>query len=134
MGFSLIGNSGDSRTTQNIYETSYSASLNPQLEATSPGSAALSQSPLVQGGGIGTYAPSAAYSYQNSPVNVVSTGSNTGDSALAALQGLQATQTAATDTTPGTNTPTSLSSILGANGIYYVLGAIVLLFLSHHKG
>lgn len=133
MGFSLVGNSGSSSTTSNVYETSYSASLNPQLdlEGSGAGASAVDFAPLLQGSTLGDYAPSNSSIY--APVNTVSTGAIQGDSAIAALSALSSSQTGASEAA-GTSTSTdSLSSLLSGNTIYWILGAIIVLFLAHPK-
>lgn len=142
MGFSLVGNSGDTKTTQNY--TSYSGSLNPQfdLQGAGAGASAFDQSPLVQGGQIGNYAPAASSFYN--PVNVVISGDNYGDSALQTIAQIEATQTAASEA-PGNPTAASagasaspavnsLSSLISSDGIYLVFFGVLLFLVSHHRG
>jgi hypothetical protein len=134
MGFSLVGNSGDQKTTNNVYETTYTASLNPQLDqqGAGPGDIGVNVSPNFQGTNAGGSVDT-NLSSNFAPVNVVSTGSNLGDTALAALQAISANQ--ASDTQgPGVAAPAStLSTLLSGNTLYWILGAIVVLFLAHKK-
>lgn len=136
MGFSLVGNSGDQKTTNNVYTTTNTASLNPQIDqqGAGPGDFAVNVSPNFQGGAGGNVDTNLSSYY--APVNVTSTGSALGDSALAAIQAISANQASNTQTPPSPNTTasaSSLSSLFGGNFIYWALGAIVLLFLAHHK-
>jgi hypothetical protein len=135
MGFSLVGNSGDSKTNTTVYDTTYTASLNPQfdLEGSGAGATAIDLSPIVQGGPLSSYAPLAFSTYN--PINIVSTGDNLGDTAVAALGQISGQQTASSEAA-GTSSTTSstLSSLFAGNNIYYWLAAVVFLLLSHHKG
>jgi hypothetical protein len=137
MGFSLVGNSGSSSTTSNVYETSYSASLNPQFDqaGSGAGSAAIDVAPLLQGSSFDTLSPNIADYY--APLNILTTGAITGDSAIAGLQALAAAQTNASEA-GGSSTPTStstsaLSSLFSGSNIYWVLAGLVLLFLAWRK-
>lgn len=134
MGFSLIGNSGDQTTSTTVYDTSYSASNNPQLDQQGSGAGALAAdfSPLLQNSKIANYNPNLASTY--APTNIVSSGSALGDTALSLLSALGLNNTSSSEATgvqPVQPDSGTLSDIFGGNSIYYVLAAIVLLFLSH---
>lgn len=136
MGFSLVGNSGDSSTSSTTFVTNYSASNNPQADLQGSGAGAIAAifAPLLQGSTLNGYSPQFSSNY--SPVNVVQTGENLGDSALAALAQISGSQYAASEA-PGTSDSSTgtgfLASLLQGNTIYIVLGGIVLLFLAHKK-
>jgi hypothetical protein len=128
MGFSLIGNSGDQKTSTNVYETTETADLNPQIdqEGSGAGALGLNISPNFQGGAGGDVSTTAGSYY--APVNITSTGDNLGDSALAAVAGISGTQSGDDGVATA---PTTLSSLLSGNTIYWIIGALVLLFLAH---
>jgi hypothetical protein len=133
MGLSLVGNSGDQTTTSNVYETTNTASINPQVdqEGSGPGAVALQISPNVQDGSIGELNTNLSSYF--APINVVSTGDLLGDTALSALSSIASNQESDTQG-PGVAAPAStLSSLLSGNTLYWILGAIVILFLAHKK-
>lgn len=132
MGFSLVGNSGDQQTTTNQTTNNYSASINPQLdqEGSGAGAFALNISPTSEGGSTGEIDPDISDYY--APVDISSVGSAVGDSALASLASIANTQ-AQSQNPSGTPTTTTLQGLLSGDAIYWILGAIVLLFLAHHK-
>jgi hypothetical protein len=138
MGFSLVGNSGDTKQTTNNYD--YTASLNPQLDFDGAGGGVLGLTvdPLAQGGSIGDIETDLNDYY--APVSITTTGDNLGDSALSSLSSLAAAN-AANQVTPAATASASmssgisddLSSLFSGNSIYYVLAAIVIFFLAEHK-
>lgn len=133
MGFSLVGNSGDSSSTSNVYETSNTASLNPQndQQGASTGAFAVNYSPQVVGGGSIGGLDGGINDYY-APVTISSIGTAAGDSALAAATNIADTQA---QSIPGASSTQSggLSSLFSGSWIYWILGALVLLFLAHHK-
>lgn len=135
MGFSLVGNSGDQKTTTNVYDQNYTASLNPQLSqsGSGPGSTGVIVSPNLQGyNSVGEISTTVGNYF--APVNITSTGDNLGDTALKAIQAISSQAGNNLPPQPGTAPPTNtLGSLLSGNTLYFVLGGIVLLFLAHHK-
>lgn len=134
MGFSLVGNSGDQKTTNNVYETNNTASINPQADLTGAGAgaSALQFAPNVQGS-TGTDI-SADLSSNYAPVSITTTGDVLGDSALQAIQAIDSAQVqGTTGNTTAVATGTTLSSLFSGNTLYWILGALVVLFLAHKK-
>lgn len=130
MGFSLVGNSGDQTTTSNVFETNYSASLNPQLNLDGgAGGSAQSNSPLFQGSPLSGSYSNQQESFYN-PINIVTTGDNLGDAALAALNQVSSNQTASTENPAGTSSSPTLASLFSGSTIYYILAAIVIFFIA----
>lgn len=128
MGFSLVGNSGDSSTSTTNYN--YTAESNPQQDFGGSGGGALgiNISPLDQGGSVGEISPQ-IYDYY-APVSIVSTGDNLGDAAVTQLASL----TAATQTSTANGTASAADSSTGTSNttIYIILGAIVVFFLAEN--
>lgn len=131
MGFSLVGPSGDTKTNTTVYTTTNTASLNPQADQEGSGAGASSAivAPNIQDS-TDADVQSTIGSYY-APVDILSTGNVQGDSAIAALSSVAQGQTAASQGGPGTTG--TLSSFLSGNTLYWILGAIVILFLAHHK-
>lgn len=127
MGFSLVGNSGDSNQSTTNYN--YTASSNPQLDfQNATGSnLGISFAPIAQGGSTGAIDPDIYY--YDAPIDINNTGEALGDSAVNALSSIAQAQSAAQGD-GGSSSSLSLSSLLSGNGIYYILGAIVLFFLA----
>lgn len=142
MGFSLVGPSGDQKTTNNLTTNNYSASVNPQmsLDGAGPGASAINISPLSQGATApGNF--SADVSTYYAPIDVSSIGTAQGDSAISsfadiAKTALQTQTPAALGNSGGSSDSTSpgfsLSDLFSGNTIYWILGGIVVLFLAHH--
>lgn len=127
MGFSLVGNSGDSTQTTTV--RNFSASINPQLEGSAPGDFNINLSPVSEGGS--SYIGSPQIDSYYAPIAVTSTGDNLGDAALNALQSLVSTTTASvTPGTPGT-VATGATTSINSTTIYLALAAVILLFLAH---
>ena len=92
MGFSLVGNSGDTSQTTNNY--TLSASLNPQEDFTgaSGGVLGVTIAPLSQQGSTGSIDSNIEDYY--APVAITSVGSALGDSAVKALSAISTAQDA----------------------------------------
>ena len=135
MGFSLVGNSGDSDST--VYDTSNTASSNPQSDLQDSGAGAFSVilSPQVTGGGtVSNLLGDSGIQDYYAPVTISSIGTAAGDAALQAAQNIADSQTSSALGNPSASTtPSWLSSLLSGTALYWILGGIVLLFLFHRK-
>lgn len=133
MGFSLVGPSGDQKTTTNVYETNNTASINPQidLEGSGSGASGVNVAPNIQDSAGASFESTVGTYF--APVNVTSTGSALGDAALKAIAQVTGIQDQSSETPGVASTGTTLSSLLSGNTLYYILVAIVILFLAHHK-
>lgn len=131
MGFSLVGNSGDQTTTTNTTVQTATSNSNPQADQSQSGAGAFSVilDPITAFSNDQQFDPSITDYY--APLNIVSNGTALGDSALNTLNSLFKTATVAGQPV-STGTTSILSSLLSGNAVYYILGAIVLLFLAHH--
>jgi hypothetical protein len=123
MGFSLVGNSGDTSSQNTVIDYTSTSNSNPQADQQNSGLGAVSVivSPTSQ-------ATNHNYSLINpttysEPISIIPAGNTLGDSAVAAL-------TAAQSQGQNSATPASgLSTLLSGDNLYYVIGAIILLFL-----
>ena len=127
MGFSLVGNSGDSSTTSTSTSFDASEQNNPQTDQQGSGAGALSViiSPTDQGSFRSD--DSLQPTIYNSPITIVPAGNTLGAAALATQQ---ATIGSSSLSSPSDSSG-GLSTLLSGNSLYYILGAVVLLFLSH---